>query len=99
MRISTTMQRLLAVVLILTGVLIAACGGSSSGDGVEVAVDGATLLEERCTQCHGLDRVTSASKTEAEWQTTVEDMVQKGAQLNEQEKEALVAYLVDAYGP
>jgi uncharacterized Fe-S center protein len=82
-------------------VLIAACGGgtSSSGDDMEVSVDGATLLEERCTQCHGLERVTSVNKTEAEWQATVENMIERGAELNDQETEVLVAYLAETYGP
>jgi cytochrome c5 len=63
------------------------------------AGDGAALLEERCTVCHGLDRTTSAQKTREEWEQTVVRMVGKGAELNEEEQEILIAYLAETYGP
>jgi cytochrome c5 len=63
------------------------------------AGDGAALLEERCTVCHGLDRTTSARKTREEWEQTVVRMVSKGAELNEEEQEILIAYLTETYGP
>jgi len=63
------------------------------------AGDGAVLLEERCTVCHGLDRTTSARKTREEWEQTVVRMVGKGAELNEEEQEILIAYLTETYGP
>ena len=63
------------------------------------AGDGAALLEERCTVCHGLDRTTSARKTREEWEQTVVRMVGKGAELNEEEQEILIAYLTETYGP
>jgi cytochrome c5 len=63
------------------------------------AGDGAALLEERCTICHGLDRTTSARKTREEWEQTVVRMVGKGAELNEAEQEILIAYLAETYGP
>jgi cytochrome c5 len=63
------------------------------------AGDGAALLEERCTVCHGLDRVTSAQKTREQWEQTVVRMVGKGAELNEKEQEILIAYLTETYGP
>jgi cytochrome c5 len=63
------------------------------------AGDGAALLEERCTVCHGLDRTTSARKTREEWEQTVVRMVGKGAELNEAEQEILIAYLAETYGP
>jgi outer membrane biosynthesis protein TonB len=63
------------------------------------AGDGAALLEERCTVCHGLDRTTSAQKTREEWEQTVARMVGKGAELNEEEQEILIAYLTETYGP
>jgi len=63
------------------------------------AGDGAALLEERCTICHSLDRVTSASKTRQEWEQTVTRMVGKGARLNADEQEILISYLTETYGP
>jgi cytochrome c5 len=63
------------------------------------AGDGAALLEERCTVCHGLDRTTSARKTREEWEQTVVRMVGKGAELNEEEQEILIAYLTETYSP
>ena len=61
------------------------------------ALDGRTLLEERCTRCHDLSRVEQARKTTDEWRTTVERMVGKGANLTPEEQEALIQYLAETY--
>jgi len=61
--------------------------------------EGLVLLEERCTVCHGLDRVERAQKTREEWVSTVDRMVSIGAQLSDAEKEVLVGYLAETYGP
>ncbi len=58
---------------------------------------GKTLLEERCTKCHDLSRVTSKSKTLEEWKTTIERMVNKGADLDMDEQEILINYLAETY--
>ena len=63
------------------------------------AADGAALLEERCTACHGLDRTTSARKNREEWERTVIRMVSKGAELDDEEQEILITYLTETYGP
>ncbi len=56
------------------------------------------LLSERCgATCHNLDRVTSAKKTEAEWRTTVDRMIAKGAKLTAEEAAALVRFLSKVY--
>ena len=85
----------LAMIMIVV-LAAAACGGSS---GEEATLSGAELLEARCTTCHGLAQVTSASKTEAEWLSTVDRMIGLGATLNEAEKSTLVSYLAEMYGP
>jgi cytochrome c5 len=64
-----------------------------------LAEAGQALLEERCTSCHGLDRTTSQTKTREEWEQTVTRMVQKGAELNDQEMTTLIDYLAETYGP
>ncbi len=61
------------------------------------ALEGKSLLEERCTQCHGLGGVERAKKTEEEWRATVERMVGKGAQLDEAGQELVIQYLAETY--
>lgn len=61
------------------------------------ALNGQTLVEERCTACHTLDRVKQSRKSEADWKATVERMVRKGAVLSTKEIEAVVRYLAQAY--
>ena len=57
------------------------------------------LLEERCAECHGLDRVERAQKSGEEWATTVDRMVGYGAELSQAERTVLLDYLVETYGP
>ena len=61
------------------------------------ALDGKSLVEERCTKCHDLGRVERAKKTEEEWKATVGRMVGKGTQLNEAEQELVIQYLTETY--
>lgn len=99
----------IAVGLVLM-VLAAACGSSSSeptqAPSVDTAIpteapaaNGATLLETRCSICHGVDRTTNLTKTADEWEQTVTRMIGNGAQLTDAEKSVLVEYLVANYGP
>ena len=90
-----------AILLLLATGALSACGGASEQPPAEesAALDGEALLEDRCTSCHGLDRTTSAQKTQAEWEETVSRMVDKGAQLNDEEQSVLVDYLAENYGP
>jgi cytochrome c5 len=61
--------------------------------------EGMNLLEDRCTVCHGLDRVTRAQKTADEWAQTVDRMIDKGTQLDADERDVLIDYLTQTYGP
>lgn len=63
------------------------------------ALDGAALLQERCTTCHSLNKATSRRQDQAGWTQTVQRMVSKGAVLNAEEQAALIAYLAQTYGP
>ncbi len=87
------------LLILLIGTLLASCGTSnttpapSSGG----SSDGQTLMQQRCSVCHSLDRVTSAHKTADQWTATVERMVSHGAQLNAQEQQTLIAYLAANY--
>jgi cytochrome c5 len=91
-------------------ILLAACGSSPSEPTQAPAVDtavpteapdveGATLLETRCSTCHGVERATQLTKTVDEWEQTVTRMVGNGAQLTDAETSVLVEYLAENYGP
>lgn len=60
---------------------------------------GEELLQDRCTQCHGLDRVRTQAKTLDEWEHEVAEMRELGAQLTDAEAQVLVEYLAETYGP
>jgi cytochrome c2 len=82
--------------ILLAGAFLVSCGTSkttSSGG----SSDGQTLMQERCSVCHSIGRVTSAHKTAAEWTVTLGRMVSHGAQLNAQEQQTLIAYLAANY--
>lgn len=85
---------LASILIVLAVFTLVACGGGSND-----VIDGETLLNQRCGSCHGLDRVTSAQKTESAWDQTVTQMVEKGATLTAEEQTILVNYLAETYGP
>ena len=94
------------VVLLLGTLVLVSCGGdqteivSPTSEQEQIApltLNGQSLVEERCTRCHDLARVTNTQKTEEEWQATVERMVSKGADLSPAEQEAVIKYLAEMY--
>ena len=92
------------LLLILAAFLLAACGSTNSaatpttgGTTSGSTTAGQTLIQQRCSVCHSVNRVTSAHHTAAEWKTTVDRMVNKGAQLSVAEEQTLVDYLAQNY--
>lgn len=84
---------------LILGTLLVSCGTSTvtpntSGGG---SMDEQTLMQQRCSVCHPLDRVTSAHKSTAQWTQTVQRMIAHGAQLNTKEEQTLIAYLAANY--
>ena len=61
------------------------------------AFDGQALLQDRCTACHSLTRIETASKTAEGWEATVNRMVGYGVVLSAEELDALVQYLAETY--
>lgn len=57
---------------------------------------GKHVLEQKCSFCHGLDRIYSAKKTQEEWSKLVDTMIHYAKQkdfLDPQEKEAVLEFL------
>ena len=97
----------IAALLLILACLAVACGGGAEptqpapttiAPTAAPALNGATLLNERCARCHSLDRVKQAKKTLAEWQTTVTRMRGNGAILTDAEAQALIEHLAQTYG-
>ncbi len=78
-----------------------ASGEISTGYGTATeepaALDGNALVDERCTVCHDRERIDSRDEDEAGWTAIVDEMVEKGAQLSDEERAAVIAYLVEAH--
>jgi uncharacterized membrane protein len=98
------------VVFIISGVLIACSSATpntqpaspssnTSSAQSSSTLDGAALIQQRCTICHSISRIQSAHHNAAEWQTIVDAMVQRGAQLSADEENVVVDYLTATYGP
>ena len=45
-----------------------------------------TLIQNTCTECHGLDMVVSSNMSPDEWKTTLDQMIKRGATLNKDER-------------
>ncbi len=97
---------LVVIGLVLLSLAAVGCGGGGEEPPVPPPTEGASgvlggpeLLEARCTRCHNLERVQAAGKTQTEWETTVERMRGKGAQLTDEEAGILVDYLAETYAP
>jgi competence ComEA-like helix-hairpin-helix protein len=80
--------------MILLGSMVCGWGQDSLPEG-----EGKDIVETVCTQCHGLDYVTSTKKTAAGWKSTVDNMVEaEGAPLTEDEIDVVVQYLSRNFG-
>ena len=85
------------LIILLMGVLLASCSGSASTSPRGGSSGGQALMQSRCTVCHSLTRITSAHMTADQWKTTVDQMINRGAQLNPQEEQTLITYLAQNY--
>lgn len=58
---------------------------------------GKEIVENVCTQCHGLQRIVESHNSKAVWQDTVEAMYDRGADLDDAEIPIVVNYLSDNF--
>jgi mono/diheme cytochrome c family protein len=102
MKKQTVYMTSILILVVLAVIFLAACGSSNptataASSSAGSASSGQALMQERCTVCHSLQRVTSSHMSADRWKTTVERMVNNGAQLSSQEQQTLVDYLAQNY--
>ncbi|MEN6481306.1 MAG: hypothetical protein ABFD29_03920 [Anaerolineaceae bacterium] len=61
------------------------------------ALDGQALALERCTACHSYTNVQNTKASPAGWERIVNQMIAKGAVLNQEEAAAVMDYLAKTY--
>jgi mono/diheme cytochrome c family protein len=94
------MNRRIAVALLVVVMLAGACSGKE-GAGTSAPVsptgaavsDGAALVQKRCTICHTIERIDTAKLDRSGWEETVNVMIDKGATLNDTERNTVIGYL------
>ena len=60
---------------------------------------GKELVASVCIGCHALNTVTARKKTRSEWESTVSDMIGRGAQISADEAKSIADYLGAQFGP
>lgn len=68
-------------------------GTSPTTAGAVAALDGKTVLEAKCQNCHGLATVYNTQASADQWTSIVDNMVARGAVLTADERTVLIAYL------
>ena len=85
------------IILLLSPFITVSCEDAERVQTTSPTLDGQSLVQERCTKCHGLGRIIQARNTDKGWKAPVKRMVNKGAQLNATEQEEAVQYLAETY--
>ena len=97
MKKSMILMVLISLLVILLGVQ---CSSPPQGEPADEGPDMTTpegLINQKCTECHGSTVIKSTNRTEQDWIELVERMMQKGAELNEEERDIIIDYLVENY--
>lgn len=83
------------LVVVLVGVLVFLFAANN----LSFAQDGETIVTGKCTACHTAERIRSASKTKSGWEQQVDKEIDRGAQLNGEERRTVINWLAENYGP
>ena len=91
------LSMIMLTILLLSPFITVSCEDAERVQTTPPTPDGQSLVQERCTKCHGLGRITQTGNTDRGWKATVKRMVSKGAQLSATEQEKAVQYLGETY--
>ncbi len=92
----------MAVVVILAFVL-SQCGGTAPSTTTDtstqptVSAETASFVETTCSACHGFDRVSQSSHTDAEWTSIVDRMIANGMSVSTDQRATIIQYLAQVY--
>jgi len=81
-----------SLVMVVIVVFVAAC--AQSPEQITEEVDVEALIVDRCSECHSPDRVFDADYDEQGWSDEIDEMVQKGAEVSDEEKALMIDWLI-----
>ena len=59
--------------------------------------NGEELLRTQCASCHSLERAVPGGRSREDWETTVQDMISRGARIVSADAQVIVDYLAQRY--
>lgn len=83
----------------LVGILVLVLVFLFSTTNFSFGQDGETIVTGKCTACHTAERIRNASKTKSGWEQQVDKEIDRGAQLNGEERRTVIEWLAENYGP
>jgi len=84
------------VLFVISAVSLAAALAAQGGDLPDGK--GKEVLQRMCTNCHGLDQVTTNRYSKKFWGSVVDDMVSRGAEGSDEDVNVLIGYLSRNFG-
>ncbi len=73
----------------------AAQAESRSAVDAKAGVEGAVVVQGKCSMCHTLDRIDAVSYDAAKWEETIARMQRNGLVITAEEKQAAIEYLTN----
>lgn len=80
----------------MSKILVLLAAGAAAFGADIAQIEKGKAEEKRCAACHGLKIVSTQRLSRTGWERELDKMVRWGAEIKE--REALMAYLMDAYG-
>jgi len=85
------------VLLMISTFGLAVILNANNGDDLPEGKGKATFLN-MCSNCHGIDQVTSVKNSKKQWANVVDDMVSRGAEGSEEDANSVIGYLSRNFG-
>ncbi|HZL06368.1 MAG TPA: hypothetical protein VFE45_13295 [Coriobacteriia bacterium] len=83
----------LAVVFLVAASVVGGCADASQGG--DPPLTGVQLIEMKCDSCHGIERIDAVTYDLAGWETTIDRMCSKGADVSRAEEAVIAEYLAN----
>jgi cytochrome c oxidase cbb3-type subunit 3 len=89
----------LAALGVMGLIVFNAHANETSRGATSMAQQGLAIVHSRCTLCHSEDLITQQRLDRATWTRVMDKMIKWGAAVSPEEREMLLNYLAEQYGP